>query len=136
MPIGNCDPRFEFVCPKQWTDLSTTEDDRVRYCEACRERVYLCATESEAAEHSRSRHCVALLNPAPQTETVTAEPSDERRELALSKLQEMRDRLATMTLGLPSPERVDELLRHFQGQVKDPKRPFDVMGSGPESDRD
>jgi hypothetical protein len=133
--IENCDLRFEFVCPKQWSDLSTTEDDRVRYCEACRERVYLCATASEAAEHSRSRRCIALLNPAPQTETGSANPSDEGTEL-LSRVQEMRDQLATMTLGMPSTERLEEMLRALRPDGKDPRRPFDGMESGSQTGRD
>lgn len=59
-PIWNCERRFEFLCPKQWTELVGTPDPGIRGCTACQKLVYFCQSEHEAREHARQGHCIAL----------------------------------------------------------------------------
>lgn len=59
--IEGCDPRFAFQCPKQWEQLSGTDDPNVRFCKACGENVYHCQTMKEARAHAREGHCVAIV---------------------------------------------------------------------------
>lgn len=46
-------------CPYEWSQLVPTEDATVRYCTACQEPVYFCATDEELAAHAAANHCVA-----------------------------------------------------------------------------
>lgn len=52
---------FEFRCPKRWENLSpqphTTE---MRICAECNKGVHYCYTISQAREHARQGHCVAV----------------------------------------------------------------------------
>jgi uncharacterized protein (TIGR02996 family) len=59
-PIENCAVRFEFECPKKWDKLRTTEDDGVRFCDACEQNVYYCRDIDKAREHAWQGHCVAV----------------------------------------------------------------------------
>jgi uncharacterized protein (TIGR02996 family) len=52
--------KFEFVCDRQWQDLQPTEDNGVRFCEACKENVYYCDTIMEARGHAWAGHCIAV----------------------------------------------------------------------------
>jgi uncharacterized protein (TIGR02996 family) len=58
--LENCENRFLFQCPERWDLLGPTKVAAVRFCEACRERVYYCSTIEEAKEHARRGHCVAV----------------------------------------------------------------------------
>jgi uncharacterized protein (TIGR02996 family) len=59
--IVNCDrPHFRFQCPKKWEQLDPTEDDAVRFCETCQQKVYFCSSVQEAGEHARRDDCVAI----------------------------------------------------------------------------
>lgn len=61
--IKNCHPEFEFVCPKSWSDLRVVErGSMVRFCDQCKQNVYLCGTGEEMEEHAKLGHCVAMLN--------------------------------------------------------------------------
>ena len=46
-------------CPYEWSQLVPTEDATVRYCTACQEPVYFCATDEELTAHAAANHCVA-----------------------------------------------------------------------------
>ncbi|MEN9360305.1 MAG: hypothetical protein RL095_1840 [Verrucomicrobiota bacterium] len=61
--IRNCKVSFKFQCPLKWEALQSTEDDAIRFCDQCREKVYYCATDAETIEHARAGHCVARLMP-------------------------------------------------------------------------
>lgn len=50
-----------FDCPKTWESMHRIEeDDRVRFCDACQERVHFCTTVDEARSIGRSGGCVAI----------------------------------------------------------------------------
>jgi len=58
--IENCEPRFEFECPKRWEHLQATGDEKVRFCDACQKPVFHCDTVAEAQEHAWEGECVAI----------------------------------------------------------------------------
>ena len=38
---------FEFVCPRQWANLTLMKKKNVRWCNGCRQRVYFVRTDAE-----------------------------------------------------------------------------------------
>ena len=54
--------RFEFECPKQWSDLKPTRDPLVRNCDACKRKVHFATGPEEFQKHVAARHCVAVLD--------------------------------------------------------------------------
>jgi len=58
--LWNCRNAFEFVCPRYFDLLQATEDSEVRFCEVCREKVYLCRTPLDFVTHGELGHCVAI----------------------------------------------------------------------------
>ncbi len=58
--IENCENRFLFRCPERWDNLAATRAVTVRFCQACRERVYYCSTIEEARERAQQGACVAV----------------------------------------------------------------------------
>jgi hypothetical protein len=58
--IDNCGWSFKFQCPRTWVSLQPTSDVRVRTCDVCLQPVYRCESPSEAADHARQGHCVAV----------------------------------------------------------------------------
>jgi uncharacterized protein (TIGR02996 family) len=52
--------RFDFMCDRQWDEMQTTDDRRVRYCDSCRQTVHFSDTIEEARHHARAGHCVAV----------------------------------------------------------------------------
>jgi uncharacterized protein (TIGR02996 family) len=60
-PIDNCASLgWEFECPKRWEELKETDDPGVRFCDACRKKVFHCRTVSDAYSHALKGRCVAL----------------------------------------------------------------------------
>lgn len=59
--VIGCAAEFEFVCPRQWGELEATDQEGVRHCGECNERVYLCTSAEQLREHAEQRHCVARL---------------------------------------------------------------------------
>jgi hypothetical protein len=58
--IDNCSPRFLFKCPKRWYDLMKTDDKNVRYCNECKQNVFLCHSADEMISRAQKSQCVAL----------------------------------------------------------------------------
>jgi len=52
---------WKFKCPKKWGDLTLTYDPKVRFCNACSEKVYFCDDAEELSLRSRERVCVAFF---------------------------------------------------------------------------
>jgi hypothetical protein len=50
---------FDFVCPREWHELLTTDRETERRCNECNEIVYLCVSDDETTSHARSGHCIA-----------------------------------------------------------------------------
>ena len=59
MPIQNCN--FDFECPVNFLELQETENAHTRFCEQCKENVYLCGNLEELQAHSQAGHCVSLV---------------------------------------------------------------------------
>ena len=60
IPIENCAVSFQFQCPKRWEYLKTTAEESVRYCEACRRKVYFCSNLDLAQTHAAVGDCIAV----------------------------------------------------------------------------
>lgn len=58
--LWNCRHAFEFVCPRYFDSLQPTEDPGVRFCPACREKVFFCRSPLDFVSHGEQGHCVAL----------------------------------------------------------------------------
>src|SRR5438045_8875219 len=58
-PVTHCN-LLKFQCDQNWDSLTETRDARIRFCEHCKEAVYLCLSEAEFREHAANHHCVAL----------------------------------------------------------------------------
>lgn len=58
--LWNCENAFEYKCPRAWESLATTESQSVRFCNECRQNVYLCESPEEFVRHGEQGHCVAV----------------------------------------------------------------------------
>jgi hypothetical protein len=58
--LWNCENAFEFVCPRRWEALQQTESADIRYCEVCKQNVYLCETATEFVRQGNLGRCVAI----------------------------------------------------------------------------
>src|SRR5262249_54891555 len=52
--------KFKFQCPREWAALHSTDAPAVRFCDECRQNVHYCDTITEAREHVRAGHCIAI----------------------------------------------------------------------------
>lgn len=66
--ITKCESRFRFQCPKQWAELNSTDDIRVRFCNVCERSVTYCSTPEELAQMAARGDCVAFLDRTQQQE--------------------------------------------------------------------
>lgn len=51
--------KWEFKCPKSWDSLVATSRKGVRYCEDCRQQVYLCTGVEQVNRRARRGQCIA-----------------------------------------------------------------------------
>lgn len=58
--IRNCDVRFRFKCPKQWSNLQPTSTKLIRHCETCNHDVFYCHTKEELNNRAKKGQCVAI----------------------------------------------------------------------------
>jgi uncharacterized protein (TIGR02996 family) len=58
--VRSCRFRFEFECPLRWENLKPTGRATVRFCEACRQKVYHCQSLREVFRRARQGKCVAV----------------------------------------------------------------------------
>jgi hypothetical protein len=64
--IENCEVQFRFRCPKQWEQLTATDDAKVRFCGVCEKNVFLCESRAELLECTREGRCIATyIGPMP-----------------------------------------------------------------------
>jgi uncharacterized protein (TIGR02996 family) len=88
--IENCVGQFEFVCPKKWEQLRTTDEVHIRYCDQCHQNVYYSLTLAEATKHAVDGRCVALptgnLRRDGDLETEVRKRLDERNGWANGEL--------------------------------------------------
>jgi hypothetical protein len=60
LDIVNCNWKFEFQCPRQWSSLRETGDAKVRMCEACLREVHWCENDEEVRVLAARGACVAV----------------------------------------------------------------------------
>lgn len=56
--IDNC--KFEFLCEKQWDELTETGEQDVRFCNKCQSNVYYCDNRDQLDHAIRLDRCVAI----------------------------------------------------------------------------
>jgi uncharacterized protein (TIGR02996 family) len=59
-PIENCDVRFELQCPKQWGQLTPTNDPTQRFCGTCQRNVHYAPTVDKARSLALAGQCVVV----------------------------------------------------------------------------
>jgi uncharacterized protein (TIGR02996 family) len=74
-PIERC-IQLQTPCPKRWSSLAPTADDRVRHCATCEQPVYYCASVDEARMHGRLFHCIAIDAAVARGEALAAYDED------------------------------------------------------------
>lgn len=78
LPIENCDVKFRFACPKQWTELLLTPVEGERFCGECERTVYFCATIDEARVRASQNTCVAIDLGSPRWQSDLEGPFGDR----------------------------------------------------------
>jgi len=68
--IRNCDVEFKLRCPQQWIDLTPTDQNTVRYCQACSKNVYFCHSSKELKRRTEGNQCVAFCDADTHTDTL------------------------------------------------------------------
>jgi uncharacterized protein (TIGR02996 family) len=58
--VERCGIDFRFRCPKAWSELALTGDDRIRHCSTCEREVHYCTSIDEARTHGRRGRCIAI----------------------------------------------------------------------------
>jgi len=114
--IRNCNFSFEFECPNVWENLAPTDQERVRFCGQCNEKVYFCENDAETIEHAIQRNCIARSEPAdPTAELTIGRPSIEqmteqvlsghriRRERAIDESITLKEFSVCPNCGYPKP---------------------------------
>jgi len=108
-----------FDCPKQWDELTPTEDALVRDCTDCGQSVHFIDDQTQLDRAALDGKCVAFVNQIP--EKISPEESQQ-----LLTMQEHHTSLRTavmrrVTLGLPR-RRDNDKLRAFLNEFPDPKK--------------
>jgi hypothetical protein len=106
--VSNCKPEFKFRCPKQWDDLARTADQTVRFCQECKENVYLTRTDAETLQRARAGQCVARLR-----------PQDDDGHLLLGEISpEYEAELAAEHQRAQREKRIEEALLRLPGNSR------------------
>ena len=63
-------------CPKVWSELKPAFSDRVRHCDHCDKKVYLCETEEQIKFYSSVKFCIAVAAPQGTVNVVENPPFD------------------------------------------------------------
>jgi hypothetical protein len=58
--VNNCTQGFQ--CPQKWTDLDSTDNETVRFCQDCEQFVFLCQSPEELEFHAKRLHCIAYAD--------------------------------------------------------------------------
>lgn len=68
--IQNCDRAFRIRCPKNWADLTPTDDPAARWCSTCERTVTFCMSDADIERLTRSGQCIAYYDDNTQTDTL------------------------------------------------------------------
>jgi len=52
--------KMDFVCPKKWNEMQSTENRKVRFCDDCQKNVYFCDNIVEARELGGQGCCIGI----------------------------------------------------------------------------
>jgi len=58
LTIRNC--TFAFKCTAKWYELTSTDNDKINFCQDCQREVHLCEDDEELANAVRLNRCVAI----------------------------------------------------------------------------
>jgi len=58
--VENCTHEFEYECPIVVELMSTPGDLKTRFCNSCKETVYICKDQAEIEYHVAQEHCIAF----------------------------------------------------------------------------
>jgi hypothetical protein len=61
LQLRNCE--FAFKCDADWHEMDKTQNEKIRFCNACKKQVHHCETDNELLQAIKSNLCVAI--PAP-----------------------------------------------------------------------
>jgi len=104
---------MEVNCPKQWEELTPTDDPKIRNCADCHKPVHFIDSQEQLVDAMFGRKCVAFFSGNKTTATDVEAPSTQSRG---DNVKTMR-----MTLGLPrSPD--NSKLRPFIDPMFGPKK--------------
>ena len=70
LDIVNCNWKFQFQCPRQWSSLRQTADPKVRMCEVCLREVHWCENDAEVRLRAGQGACVAVAPDNDHTEAL------------------------------------------------------------------
>jgi hypothetical protein len=90
--LWNCKNAFEFVCPRKWESLGKTESSDIRYCDVCRQNVYLCETPLEFVRQGNLGRCVAIRKEVTPTEVYADYVMGKYSKEGMEQMQENYER--------------------------------------------
>jgi hypothetical protein len=61
LSIRNC--KFAYLCSAKWEDLQKTDDEEIRFCNACQKEVFFCDSDKTLIAFIKLNRCVAILKP-------------------------------------------------------------------------
>lgn len=111
----NCEMAFE--CPKNWFELTETEQAAVKHCSTCQKNVYLCITQSELDDFAHKGECIAFFSD-PDLST-RFKLSRERVE---ANRKDPEFQIERITLGLPRSGSRGKLVSFLDGMDRDNER--------------
>ncbi|WP_104801718.1 hypothetical protein [Limnohabitans sp. TS-CS-82] len=116
----NCEMTFE--CPKNWFEITKTEQAAVKHCSTCQKNVYLCITQNELDAFANQGECIAFFsNPDLPTRFNLS------RERAEASLRDPNFQPERITLGLPRSAHRGELKSFLDGMDIDNKRKMEAQ---------
>jgi hypothetical protein len=102
VPIRNCEVKFAYECPKEWSRLEATDREDVRFCRQCSKEVFFCRTTDEATAHARKGRCVAID---------VQEKAERRKETIHDKLTRVRKPRVGLFYETEDDNKFDEGMR-------------------------
>lgn len=101
----NCE--FEYECPRNWFELSSTNKAGIKFCVECKKDVHLCITQDELTDAIKKGVCIAyFLDPPLSTRFKLS-----REKCEVNKVDSRTFRRTT--LGIPKGYRgFDKLLEN------------------------
>ncbi|AMO56120.1 hypothetical protein GZ77_04735 [Endozoicomonas montiporae] len=61
MEVDKIRCRFDYVCPKEWSELKVIDNPNERFCDHCNESVHLAYSETDLDHLAREGKCAALM---------------------------------------------------------------------------